>query len=360
ACQWIKNKFGIDINSDEVVDLEPAQFIEHVRGKVAEKYREKEYKFPVLAGLIHFTVHDQNGKRYDRKSIVEWAANRFDTDLSYDDLKNMQRHEIEEKLFEISRQYSERATDYYDEMKKQLYAIFRTQNIDIEKICRFRDQKIARNEKISPDEQIHLDGRQEQVSELCQWLHDNFNTSVTPADLGDWDITLIENRLESIIENRFNPEMRNVERSLILGILDASWKEHLLVMDHLKASVSFRGYAQVDPKVEYKREGMKVFEAMWDGIFERVTDYVYRVEQLDERFIGSTWTEAEASHHSMSGTSAVNAAAQEIQNQQEAAIEATKSHKVETIRNKKPRIGRNEPCPCGSGKKYKNCCGKLQ
>ena len=178
-------------------------------------------------------------------------------------------------------------------------------------------------------------------------------------ELSQWDVLLLENRIESMIENEFNPEMRKVERSLILGILDASWKEHLQVMDHLKSSVSFRGYAQVDPKVEYKREGMRVFDAMWDGVFERVTDYVYRVEQLDENFIGSTWSDADrvgAAQHPQQ--TAVTPEVQKTMRQQEEAIEASKDKKVETIRNKSPRVGRNDPCPCGSGKKYKHCCGR--
>ena len=82
-----------------------------------------------------------------------------------------------------------------------------------------------------------------------------------------------------------------MERALLLQLLDTAWKDHLLAMDHLRSSVGLRGYAQVDPKVEYKREGMRIFEQMWESIGERVTDLVFRMEQLDEGFVGSTWTE---------------------------------------------------------------------
>jgi preprotein translocase subunit SecA len=97
---------------------------------------------------------------------------------------------------------------------------------------------------------------------------------------------------------------------------------------------------------------MKTFEAMWDSVGQRVTDLVYRVEQLDAGFIGSTWKEAEAKHESPPPTS-------EIAQQQQAAIDGTQvDHKPEPVRNRAPRVGRNDPCPCGSGKKYKQCCGK--
>jgi preprotein translocase subunit SecA len=124
------------------------------------------------------------------------------------------------------------------------------------------------------------------------------------------------------------------------------------VMDHLRNSVGLRGYAQVDPKVEYKREGMRTFETMWNSIGERVTDLIFRMEQLDEGFVGSTWTQAEAIHKEAPPAS-------EIAQQQQAAIDGTQTdHKPEPIRNRQQRVGRNDPCPCNSGKKYKNCCMK--
>ena len=106
---------------------------------------------------------------------------------------------------------------------------------------------------------------------------------------------------------------------------------------------------QVDPKVEYKREGMKLFEAMWGSIGERTTDIVYRIEQLDEDFVGSLWQETSARHDEMPPNS-------EISRQQQEGINASQGDaKAEPIRNRNARVGRNDPCPCGSGKKYKHC-----
>jgi preprotein translocase subunit SecA len=123
-----------------------------------------------------------------------------------------------------------------------------------------------------------------------------------------------------------------------------------LTMDHLRSSVGLRGYAQVDPKVEYKREGMKLFEGMWSSVGNYVTDLIFKMEQLDESFIGSTWVESSAIHEEAPSTS-------EIAQQQQVAIEGSGAQqKIEPIRNRQDKVGRNQPCPCGSGKKYKNCC----
>ena len=142
-----------------------------------------------------------------------------------------------------------------------------------------------------------------------------------------------------------------MERSLVLQLVDTAWKDHLLAMDHLRSAVGLVGYAQVDPKVEYKREGMRLFEQMWKSNGERVTDLIFKMEQLDEGFVGSTWVETAAVHEESLG-------ATEIARQQQAAIDATQGgdKKVEPIRNRGQKVGRNELCPCGSGKKYKNCC----
>ena len=94
---------------------------------------------------------------------------------------------------------------------------------------------------------------------------------------------------------------------------------------------------------------MATFETMWDTIGERVTDLVFRMEQLDESFVGSTWAESEAVKEDASEGG--------IATQQQSAIEGSEAdHKPQPIRNRQQHVGRNAPCPCGSGKKFKNCC----
>jgi preprotein translocase subunit SecA len=147
--------------------------------------------------------------------------------------------------------------------------------------------------------------------------------------------------------------MKRMERAVLLQILDNSWKDHLLAMDHLRSSVGLRGYAQVDPKVEFKREGMRTFDLMWKGIDERVTDIVYRIEQVEDDALRSTWRETAAIHEEAPPVAASDAAATS-----DLAPPRPEPQTVEPIRNLGQKVGRNDPCPCGSGKKFKNCCGK--
>ena len=143
-----------------------------------------------------------------------------------------------------------------------------------------------------------------------------------------------------------------MERQILLSIVDEAWKNHLLTMDHLRSSVGLKGYAQLDPKVEYKREGMRLFDSMWESIGERVTDLIFRMESFNEEFIRSTWVEAETRHDDPGAAVQMET---ESATAQAARASAEGDVRVEPVRNQGPRVGRNDPCPCGSGKKYKQC-----
>ena len=179
----------------------------------------------------------------------------------------------------------------------------------------------------------------------------------------------IRNTLLNAVDARYRPEMREMEKSVLLDILDSSWMEHLRTMDHLRSSIGLQGYAQIDPKVEYKREGMRIFGEMWNGIGDRVTDLIFRVEQFDPQVLddlGSRWhlDRAQTIHHQAeSQLSAPPQPSGGVRRQQDAAIAASErstEKKREPVRNVGKKVGRNDLCPCGSGKKFKACCMRKQ
>ncbi|MEA1951130.1 MAG: SEC-C metal-binding domain-containing protein, partial [Planctomycetota bacterium] len=296
-----------------------------------EIYAQKEAEYPVMAGLYHFTMRDAGGhKRYDRESLVDWARERFEVELSLEDLKNKQRDEIRDLLVNKSREHAGRSEAAMATIEEHL------------------DDMVA--EADTPSEMIKAAAGSGRLKTLSDWIKAELDSDFPPEEMARLTPERLRRHLTTIVEEKYRPEMRKMERSLVLQLLDTAWKDHLLAMDHLKSSIGLRGYAQVDPKVEYKREGMRTFEAMWVSVGERVTDLVFRMEQLDEGFVGSTWTESEAIHEDA-------ASAGEIAEQQQVAIDGMQTdRKPEPIRNREQRVGRNSPCPCGSGKKFKNCC----
>jgi preprotein translocase subunit SecA len=195
-----------------------------------------------------------------------------------------------------------------------------------------------------------LAGVNGQLDSLSLWLDQTLRYKLTAEEIGELSREQLEQKLIAAVEDRYRPEMRRMERMLLLQIVDTTWKDHLLVMDRLRSSVGLVGYAQVDPKVEYKREGMKLFEEMWKHIGDRATEYVFKIEQLNEDFVSSTWVETSATHEQAPG------ATEEFERSQQQTNASNQGDaKPEPIRNRGQRVGRNDPCPCGSGKKYKNC-----
>ena len=165
------------------------------------------------------------------------------------------------------------------------------------------------------------------------------------ADLGRDEIGEYLHKLADDIyasrEEEISPEiMRELENLVMLKVVDNHWMEHLDAMDMLREGVGLRAYGQKDPLVEYKFEAFDMFEAMIEAIEDDVVKYMYRVNVVSQPMM-------------------------EMENPLENAttnnptVDTTEGEAVkEPVVNKGPEIGRNDPCPCGSGKKYKNCCGK--
>jgi preprotein translocase subunit SecA len=215
----------------------------------------------------------------------------------------------------------------------------------------------------------HFSGRQPDGSRrldregLLAWARDRFDPAlpeqaVASADLDQLRANLVEaSRRRRDRGDAPRDEMGRMERAVLLQILDNAWKDHLLAMDHLRSSVGLRGYAQVDPKVEYKREGMRTFDLMWKGIDERVVDIVYRIEQVEEDALRSTWHET-AAIHAEASSATLPSPPGELNHAGGPPDQRAAAGPVEPIRNLGHKVGRNDPCPCGSGRKFKNCCGK--
>ena len=342
AVAWVKAKFGIELDISEVQDLENDEVIALASERAIEKYGEKEVAYPVMAGLYKFVAPASGGAtgRMDREGLVEWASRRFNTDLSVDDLRNKQRDEVHELLVDKSRASCQEAVATIEQLQQTL-------------------------KKVSDSGGVPLVQGNGAAKDLSNWFKEKLDYELPLERYERLEQEELEQKLEAIVEDHFHPEFRRMERMVLLEIVDSAWKDHLLAMDYLRSAVSQRGIAQLDPKVEYKREGMRMFDGLWTSIGERVTDLVFRMEQLNESFVSHTLTETTAIHEDP------DQAAPPQQNQggdgqsqsetrQNAADRAGKKRRVETIRNREKKIGRNDPCSCGSGKKYKTCCLRKQ
>ena len=139
--------------------------------------------------------------------------------------------------------------------------------------------------------------------------------------------------------------MRQLEKILLLQIVDNSWKDHLLSMDHLKEGIGLRGYGQKDPLNEYKREGFDLFNKLMISIRDQTVSSLMRVRIMQEDDVERLEEERRRRQE------------QEMKMNRLGGGESGEEG-AGTIRRDGDKIGRNAPCPCGSGKKYKKCCGR--
>ena len=327
--EWAKFKFGFQLDLNDVKNRDAASIKDLLKEQAELAYDQKEAEYPVMAGLYRFAPNDQ---RLDRDSLLAWARERFETTVSEDDLRNKQRGEIGQTLVEHSKQFQKKSKAAFAEARAKIEKLFGDAD----------DEATAKS----------VGGDNGALDSLVQWLNDTYGANVTREALADLSRAEVRRKVLDAVEERYRPEMRRMERSLLLQIVDTAWKDHLLVMQKLRDSVGLKGYAQVDPKVEYKREGMKLFDQMWNSIAEQATNLIFKMEELNEEFVGSTWKETSARHDAPPGVN------EEFERsvQQSTSASSGEDTRPEPIRNRGHKVGRNDPCPCNSGKKYKNCC----
>jgi preprotein translocase subunit SecA len=330
---WARLKFQVKVEPEELHDQPRARIQQLIVDRVMDLYRQKDVEFPVKLAMARFMserpVAPGVAHRYDRGGLMRWCQQRFPNlgdALSEEDFRTLSRARLEEKLREVS---------------KRAFAAVGQEQIDAKLEEAFRGTQAA---------------EADDARELSEWAKNELELEFPPEALEGGSEDEARQALWNAYDAKFRPEMRRMERGLVLNQLDTTWKNHLYTMDHLRSVVGLRGYAQEDPKTVYKREGMKEFEAMWEGLQDKVTDTVFRMEE-EEAFQESIWSIGAVTHEQ--AQSALVAGSMQAQQQEAIANSQQGERKVEPIRNRGTKVGRNDPCPCGSNKKYKNCCMRL-
>ena len=261
--------------------------------------------------------------------------------LEYDDVMNRQR----EVLYALRREIiqaenpKEILLDMADELVDDIVSEVAHEKVypeewDIESLNDFLERQFGVHiEKIN-EKELEIEGKYKLELEHCnrEKLYESVAQVVCDAYQIKEDGIVKELEIDPVA-------MRHQEKIIMLQVLDTLWKDHLLGMDHLKEGIGLRGYAQKNPLTEYKKEGFSLFSNLMAKIKEEITEYLFKVqirresEFEDEDVIAKPKQMVE--HRGV----------------------AEGSDKPETVRREEEKVGRNEPCPCGSGKKYKKCHG---
>jgi preprotein translocase subunit SecA len=333
-CNWVGAKFRVNLTPEEIGAKDEGETTALILDKVRAIYRQKETDFPVQVAMSSFMAEKATGaagqQRYNREGLYAWARTRLagrTEHLTEEQFRTESRANLRALLMKISAEFYP-TTDQSEIDARIEEAMTGTKAADAE-----------------------------DAKELVDWMKLTFDIEVDAAKLTGKPVETVRKVLWNAFDDRFRPEMHRMERNLLLDLLDSTWKNQLLTMDHLRSVVNLRSYAQEDPKTVYKKEGMAEFGRMWENLNDRVTDMVFRVEDAPEEVMqealwaGAVASQAQASSYTQQArtTPAAN------DNLANATTNAAAETKPEPIRNLGQKVGRNDPCPCGSGKKYKNC-----
>jgi preprotein translocase subunit SecA len=299
---------------------------------------------------------------------------------------------VEQHNFQIRK----RTLEYDDVMNKQREVIygFRNEIIHAEDV---RDRLMDIMEEVVIQKVEEFSSREADVREwnvrgLADWVNLNFPLGVPEEELVKAAETATETPLPDSVFGALSPAqfavcnfisdkvreaydrkisfeepeaLKAIERFTILGAIDKLWQEHLYGMDSLRNAIGLRAYGQRDPLIEYKAEAFKIFEELMVGIKSEICHNIFRSASsllAFENFIRSQpqrtehqSTSAFGSSSGGGGAATATASGSDMVNEAVQAVEA--QAKAKPVRTG-PKVGRNDPCPCGSGKKYKQCCGK--
>jgi preprotein translocase subunit SecA len=286
--------------------------------------------------------------------------------LEYDDVMNKQR----ESIYSLRRELLEGKIHITDEesVESREYLLTLAEELLDSTVETFA------GDQVDPEER-DIDAMLQAVSEIY---------GLDPAEFGDVDLEgmkpeEITDALWAPILQKYEVKetlvpaeiLRRVERDIMLQIVDAQWKDHLYSLDHLKEGIGLRGYGQRDPLVEYKKESFALFTAMKDRVEEEMVRYLWRLTPVagdgteaapvrpapprrppQQITLSSPATAAPSPFGAVGGS-----APPPVRQGTPRPARTGGDDVIRQVKRDEPKVGRNDPCPCGSGKKYKKCHG---
>lgn len=204
---------------------------------------------------------------------------------------------------------------------------------------------------------------EEYMADFCRKLRFKFLLNFTPEDLADLKDDEIIKKVLELAEIHYakrekilsEEKAKNMEKMITLAVIDSNWKDYLFSIDGLREGITWRSYGQKDPLVEYQHEAFAMFTDLIKTTDEQTVERIFKTFAVEERFTRGVFRKEEETfiHEEYS---ALRALPQE--KEIAGVMPDTRPGKDATYERETPKVGRNEPCPCGSGRKYKKCCGK--
>ncbi len=351
--RWAKEKFDIVVRVEEMMldthrgIFKPApEIVEFISSRAREAYKRREIEYPVdhVLGMVGSAEVEKIDNPYSADYLRQWTRYKYGVEAELEHFTQTPVREIRGELVSHQERFL-----IGGQLAKDVDAILSSAS-DLASIAtayneRFGQRVTARD----------LDPATAESRKGAREADTDHSGTVTTRDI-------LLRRARTLLRE----ELTRLEQYVLISIFDQAWKDHLYAMDVLKGGIGLQGYAEKDPRVAYKREGYKFFDQMMQSIRDKVTDLIFRVRVEGKEITTKSAYKETSAQHQVSDNYGVADNAREtaavLGDEGPVAGAATPEGGegggvTRTIVRDTPKVGRNDPCPCGSGKKYKNCHG---
>ena len=312
--KWVTAKFEIPFKASDLEDLEPEEAVDLVMERALDAYRTRERIYPVDFMIDMTSMRLQQDPAKAIEAFCQWVKLKYELDWTPQTLPS----------------------NNPDDLKKFL----------LEEALRWDDERFERRaERLVEESNGDLDA----------WLRKNWNFALSDDEKADAELDPTAVAMKKIKQVQ-RAELAQLERNVLLQIFDSAWKDHLHQMDQVRESIGFRSFSQLDPRIEFKREGARLFDEMFEHIQDRVTDLVFKAK-MQVRMPQPTNQQQQQNQPPETEKTAQQPRPKPKVSEQSVRAASAAVSKDDPASGGAMTVGRNEPCPCGSGKKYKKCCG---
>ena len=347
---WAKDKFAIEIDPKEMMlptgrdndRKPPEEIVKLIETRARESYARREIEYPI-DHVMAFAFGQGDGQTVDNPYAADyirsWARAKFGVELTLEHLAGLSLRKLRDELLG----YQEKAL-----LDGGVAA-------EVDKI-------VADNS--TPEAQVEAFNRRYTSTFTPRIFEQRESNRGKNAPVAAPEAAPRSPRDVLFLKARgfLRQELTDLEQFVLIQIFDQTWKDHLYAMDMLKGSVGLAGFAEQDPRIVYKKEGFEYFKQMMAGVRDKVTDLIFRARIVGSQQARNAYRETAAVHEESGGYGvtenlAATAGAEKGAEAHGADEAQGETVKTKTIVREVPKVGRNDPCPCGSGKKYKKCCG---
>lgn len=341
---WAKDKFQIEFDPKDFLEdsrsNEPrpaSEIVEMIEQGARKSYAKRELEYPADS-ILGFAFGGEDGSAanpYAADFVRGWVKAKYGRDWTIEQIQKQSVRQMREEFLAMQRAFL-----LDGELEKEVDRILTEGNGDEAKTLQLFQNRFP----APPRPQVK--GRVDESAALP-----------------------LRDRLLQRGRAFLRQELTDLEAFVLIQILDQSWKDHLYALDMLKSSIGLQAFAEQDPRVIYKTEGFECFKQMMIGVRDKVTDLIFRARVVGQAETRNAYNVTGAVHEEAAGYGVgENVAAtadvrqgspSELRHEADAGASAGDGGPavVQTIVRQNPKVGRNDPCPCGSGKKYKKCHG---